>query len=145
MGEIRQESRPQEIAVDVPDQLAEGGPLFHHDGLVPVLEEGADPVMPAVVGEGISGEAPPHEPGQALGAAPEQQVGMVGQQGPGVEGRPGGRGHRAQARHKGLAVLLIGHDPPPLHPAEDDVVQGPRNVESRLPGHRRLRPPVWTA
>ncbi len=45
---------------------------------VAVLEEVAGAAVAAVVGEGIAGEEPPHELREALGPAPEQEVGMVG-------------------------------------------------------------------
>ena len=122
--------------MDVADKFPEVGVLLDDDGLVAILEEMPDPFMAAVVGPGITGEEPAQEPGEPLGSAPQQQVGMIREEGSCVERRAGGRRPRAEARDERLAILGIGHDLPPLLPAEHHMVQRAGSIESRLPGHR---------
>ena len=135
MGQIRDEPRPQRIEVDVAHQLAEVGVLLHDDGLVAVLEEVADALMATVVREGVAREHPAHESRQPLGPTPEQQVGVVREERPGVEDRPGCRGDVPQAPEERRAVLSICDDRPPLDPPEDHMVQRARGIEARLSGH----------
>jgi hypothetical protein len=106
---------------------------------------GALPLVAAVVPEGVAREQPAHELRQPLGPTAQQQVGVVREEGPGVERRPGGRGEVAQSRHERLAVLFIGHDLPAFQPPEDDVVHRAGGIEPRLSGHRGSRRPVWGA
>ena len=82
------------------------------DGFVPVLEVVPHSLAAAVVREGVAREHPAHELREPRGPTPEQQVGVVREEGPGGERRPGGRG----------AVPCIGHDRPACQPPEDDVV-----------------------
>jgi len=66
-------------------------------------------------------------------------VGVVREEGPGGECRPGGRGAVAHSRHARRAVLCIGHDLPACQPPEDDVAHRARSeipVEGR---NRRFR------
>ena len=123
--------------MDVADQLPEVGVLLHNDGLVAILEEMPGPSMVAVIGQGIAGEEPPHEPGESLGAASEQQMGMVGEEGPCVDRGLCGDGDLTQALEESLAVLSIRHDLSAGDSAEHDVVQGARGVEPGLARHRR--------
>jgi hypothetical protein len=133
--EIGNEPGPQGVKVEIAHQFPEVGVLFHHDGFVPVLEEVADTLVAPIVGEGIAGEEAAHELREALRATPEEQMGMVGQEGPGIEGGPRGRRHVSQARYERLTILPVRHDLPSLHAAEDDVVQGPGGIETGLAGH----------
>ena len=145
VGQIRDEPRPHRIEVDVAHQLAEVGVLLHDDGLVAVLEEVAHPPVAAVVRLGVPRQEPAHELGEPRRAAPQEQVGVVGEEGPGVEGRPGCRGDVPQAPEERRAVFGIRDDRPPLDPPEDDVVQRAGGIEPCLSGHRRVRPPSWIA
>jgi len=88
VGQIRDEPRPQRIEVDVAHQLAEVGLLLHDDGFIPVLEEVPHPLVAAVVPEGVAREQPAQELREPLGPTAEQQMGMVGEDGPGVDGLP---------------------------------------------------------
>ena len=139
--EVRHELGPEGIEVEVADQVPEVGVCLDDEGLVAVLEEMAVPAMAPVVRLGVAGEEPAHELGEPLGATPEQQVRVVGQEGPGIDRGPGRRGDRAQAGHESLPILPIGHDLPPLDPAEDDVVQGPRGIQPCLSWQARPGPP----
>ena len=99
-AEVRDDLRAQRIEVEVADELQEVRLLLHHDGLVPVLEEVAHPLVAAVEGPGIAREQTPHAAGQRARARPHEEVGMVREEGPGVDGpRPGLRQGR-EARDK---------------------------------------------
>ena len=74
--------------------------------------------------------------GEPRWAAPQEQVGVVGEEGPGVEGRPGCRGDVPQAPEERRAVFGIRDDRPPRAPPEDPMVQPARGIEARLSGHR---------
>jgi hypothetical protein len=52
-----------QVQVEVADEFEKGGRLLHHEGLVPVLEEMADAVMPPVERAGIAREEGPYAPG----------------------------------------------------------------------------------
>jgi len=95
--------------MNVPKQLPEIGVLLHPDGFIAILKEMPHSAMAAVVRQGIPGEEPPHDPRQAGGAAPEQEMGMVGEERPRIDGGPCGDGDLAQSPEKGLAVLAIRH------------------------------------
>jgi hypothetical protein len=69
--------------VEIADQFEEVGLRLHHDGLVPILEEVADPVMPPVEGPRVAGEQRPHAPGQGAGPRPDEEMGMIREERPG--------------------------------------------------------------
>ena len=45
-----------------------------------------------------------------------------------------------EAREEAFTVLAIGHDLPPLDPAEDDMVRCPRGIQPCLSWHPRAGP-----
>ena len=108
VGQIRDEPCAQRIEVDVAHQLAEVWILLTDDRPVPVLEEMAPPPVAAVVRLGVARQEPAHALGEPRRAAPQEQVGMVGEEGPGVEGGPGRRGDLAQPAEERRTVLAIG-------------------------------------
>jgi len=61
--QIRHHHPPDRVQVEVADEFEKGGRLLHHEGLVPVLEEMADAVMPPVERAGIAREEGPYAPG----------------------------------------------------------------------------------
>jgi hypothetical protein len=132
--------------VEVADEFEEVGLCFHHDGLVPVLEAVAAPLVPAVAGAGVAREEGPHAPGERARARPHQAVGVVGEEGPGAAGpgallRPAG-----EAGDAVRAIRVVLEDGPPLEAAHPDMVQGVRGIEAGLAGHgeRRSNTPCCT-
>jgi hypothetical protein len=61
---------------------------------------------------------------------------MIGQQGPRVDWGLRLFGKITQAGDKVLPILVVIYDPALFSPPEDNVVEGSRSIESRLPGHR---------
>jgi len=108
------------------------------DRLVAVLKEMAPSLVAQVEVDRVAGHQAPHAFGKGLFSGPDQQVKMVGYQGPGVYG-PSAR--TAQFRQPGDEVLpvspgseyLAGLDPP-----GHDVMQGPGGIQPRLSGHLSL-------
>ncbi len=139
-AEGRDDLRAQRIEVELADELPEVRVLLHHDRLVPVLEEVADPVVSAVEGPGIAREQTPHAPGQGARSRPHEEVGVVREHGPGVDGpRPGLRQGR-EARHKIRPIPVTPEDDPALEPPHHHVVEGVRRIETGLAGHGRQEP-----
>lgn len=115
------EAGAERVQVDVAHELPEEGVRLDHDRLVAVLEEVADPLVPAVEGEGVPGQPAAHEHREADRAAAEEEVAVVWENRPGVDGSAGGRGHLPEAGADVRAVRLVGDDSPPLDPAKDHV------------------------
>ena len=84
--EICHHLRPDGVEVEVADEFQEVGFLLHHDGFVPVLEEMTRPVVAAVEGPRVPREETAHAPGEGAMPRPEQEVRVVREQGPGVDG-----------------------------------------------------------
>jgi len=76
-GEIQHEAPPERIQVDIPGQLQEVRVLLHHDGLVPVLDGMAVPLVPAAEGPGVPGEQRAQGGRQGPPAGPDQEMGMI--------------------------------------------------------------------
>ena len=62
-AEVGHHLGPERIEVQITDEFLEVRLGFHHDGLVPVLEEVATALMAAVEGPRVAGEEAPHAPG----------------------------------------------------------------------------------
>ena len=89
--------------MEVADEFPEIGVRLHHDRLIAVLEEVPLPSVPPVVRQGVAGEQAAHERGEAARPTPEEQVGVVREEGPGVEGGPGGPRDRTEAREEPIS------------------------------------------
>lgn len=135
LGQISYELRPQRVEMDVAHELPEIRVLIADDGLVAILEHMPIRTVRAIVAHGIAREQPPHERRQPLGAAPHEEMGMIWQQGPRVDGRAGRAGNLSQPLHEVLPILTVRDDPTLLSPADDCMVQHPGSVQPRLPGH----------
>ena len=96
-----------------------------------------DPLMAAVEGPGVAGEQGAHAAGEGPGPGPDQEVGVIREERPGVDG-PGAR--LRQGSEPGDEVGAIGvipEDDCPLDPAHHDMVQGARRIQARLARHGR--------
>ena len=65
----------------------------------------------------------------------EQQVDVVRNQGPGVDGCLGFHGQFGQAGEEVGPVRVVAKDPSPFDSARDDVVEDARCIKSRSTGH----------
>lgn len=102
----------------VPDEPAKVGVFLHSDGPLAILQDVSMAPVLAIEGNGVAREEAPHEAAQPLGATPHQQVGMVGDQGPGGDGGAGRRGDPP------AAPVVAYHPPLPLRRS---VVEGRGN------------------
>jgi len=139
-AEVRDDLRAQRIEVEIPDEFQEVRVLLHYDGLVPVLEEVAHPLVAAVEGPGIAREQTPHAPGQGARARPHEEVGVVREHGPGVDGPGPALRQGREARDKIRPIPVIPEDDPALQPPHHHVVEGVRRIETGLAGHGRREP-----
>ncbi len=139
-AEVRDDLRAQRIEVEIPDELQEVRFLLHHDGLVPVLEEVAHPLVAAIEGPGVPGEQGPHAPSQGARPRPHQEVRVVREHGPGVDGPGPGLCQGREARDKVRPIRVIPEEDPALQPPHHDMVEGVRRIQTGLAGHGRRQP-----
>jgi hypothetical protein len=134
-AEVRDDLRAQGIEVEIPDEFEEVGLLFDHDGLVAVLEEVAHPLVPPVERPGVAREERAHAAGQGARAGADEEMGMVREAGPGVDGESARLHERGQAGHEVGAVGIIPEDGGALDSPHHHVVEGLRRIEAGLAGH----------
>ena len=128
--QVRHQAGPEGVQVEVPHELQEVRLLLTNDRLVPVLEQMAHPAVAAIEGPAIAGEAGPHAPGQGRRPGPQEEVGMVRQETPSVDGHRAGRGLPRQAADELPSVAAIAEDRAPLDPPPHAVVKGSGPIES---------------
>ncbi len=121
--------------MEVPHELHEVGFLLDHHGLVPVLEEVADSVVAAVEGARVAREERTHAPGQRALPRPDQEVGVVREQGPRVDDEPARVRKSRKARKEIGSVLRVPKDGSPFDPSHHHVVQDPRRIQTRASWH----------
>jgi hypothetical protein len=127
----------ERIQMEVADEFPEGRVRCYHDGLIPILKEVPHPVVPPIERPGIAREETPHAAGQRAGPGPDQQVGMIREERPGVD-RPGAlRRQSGHAGHEVGAVRVVAEERGPLNPPHHDVMEGVGRIEAGLAGHDR--------
>ena len=72
--------------MDITGQFKQIEVFLADDRLVAILKEMASSFVPQVEVDRVAGHQAPHTPGQGLFSGPNQQVKMVGHQGPGING-----------------------------------------------------------
>ena len=118
------QAAPERIQMEVAHQFHQVPFLFDHDGLVPILEEVAGPAVAPVEGPGVAGEEAPHAPGEGAGPGADQEVGVIREQGPGVDGKDAVVGEGREARDEVRLILAIPKDGAPLQAPHRHVVEG---------------------
>jgi len=134
-AKIRNHLRPKGIQVKVADQLQEVGLRLHHDGLVAVLEQVAHALMAAIERPGVPGEEGAHTARERPTPRPDQEMGVVGQEGPGGDGERSGVRQRGDPSHEFISIDVIPEKGCPLDPPHRDMVQGVRGVQAGLAWH----------
>jgi hypothetical protein len=123
------------IEMEIPDEFEGIGVFFHHDGLVPLLEEMPHPRVSAVEGPGVAREEGAHAAGERALSGADQEVGMVRQERPGVD-RPGPLCRQVgHAGDKVGAVRVVAEANGSLDPSHHDVVKGLGRIEAGLTRH----------
>jgi hypothetical protein len=77
---------PKRVEVEVADQFEQVGLLVHRDGLVPVLAQMPHPLMAAIEGPRVAGEERAHTVGEGPGARPDEEMEMIRQERPSLDG-----------------------------------------------------------
>jgi len=127
----------ERVQVEVADEFEQVPVLLHHDRFVAVLEEVAGPLVPAVERASVPGEQGPQIPAQRAGAGPDEKVGVIREEGPGVDGQGAGGRERRQPGEEIRPVGVVPKDRPPFDPTHHHVVEDARGIEARLAGHER--------
>jgi len=139
------EAGPDRVLVDVADRFEEVGILLAEDGFEAVLEKVAVSTVGAVKPEGIAGEQAPHDGGDGDCTASEQQVEVVGDQGPRIAGGLGLPEDLTQALKEVLPVGIGFEYLPPFDAPAHDVVEQTWGVYSGFARHERAIPNASTA
>ncbi len=126
---------PERVQVQVPDEFEEVGFLLHHDGLVAVLEEVADPLVPPVEGARIAGEQRTHAARKRPLPRPGEEVGVIGEEGPSVDGEAGRVNQSRQPADEVGPVCVVPKDGAALESSHHHVVEDSRSIKARLSGH----------
>jgi len=116
--------------MDVPYQLQQVGLLFHQDGLVPILEEMADPLVAPVETAGVPCEEASHDRRQRPLPRPDQEVNMIGEQRPRQYREPSLRSDRCQPVDPILPIHVISKDGSSLDSPHHDMVQRTRRIQA---------------
>jgi hypothetical protein len=85
--------------------------------------------------DGITGEQAPHYGGNRFAAGFQQQVEMIGQQGPGQAERLGRDENLTQALDKIVPIMVIRKYNLAMDAAANDVMHGTGGVYARFSGH----------
>ena len=119
---------PPPGGAQVANEFKEIGLLLDDDRLIPVLEEVAGPLVPAVEGAGVARQETPHGLGERAVPGADQRVGVIREERPGVD-------REAALRYEVGVVGVIPEDAVPLKASHPHVVQDPGGVEARLAKH----------
>ena len=95
----------------------------------------AVPSVAPVIADGVPGQQAPHDGSHRIGARPQQHMEMIGNQRPGIAGRPGLLQDIAELRQKVISILVIIKYLAALNPAHDDVVQSAECVYTGFSWH----------
>jgi len=106
-----------------------------HQGRASHREEVANAVMAPIEGPRVAGEEAAHALGYGTPAGAHQEMGVVREEGPGVDGSGALLRQPGEAGDEGRAVRVIPDDDALLHPSHHGVVQGVGRVEATFAGH----------
>ena len=121
--------------MEVADELEEVQLLLDDDGLVPVLKQVAGSLVPTIEGPGVPGEEGAHAPGQGAGARPDQEMEMVGQEGPCVDSWPPGLDQARQPAHEIIPIPVVPENRLPIETPGHHMVEDARGIETRAAWH----------
>ena len=123
--------------MDVADQLAEVRLLLSDDGLESTLEEVSDALVAGVEGGSVPAKEAVHGPGEGDAAGAQQEVHVIGQQGPGINGQLTRRGQTRQAKEEVRPVAVVAKDGATFDTPCHDVVEGVGSIEPWAARHGR--------
>jgi hypothetical protein len=134
-AEVGDHPRPERIQVDVPHKFEQIRFLLHHDGLVTVLEEVANALMAPIEGARVASEEGSHHAGQGPRPSPDEEVGMVREERPGVDREAALRHRVGKAIEEVSTVGIPPEDGRLFNPPHHHMVEGIRGIESRAAWH----------
>jgi len=126
--------------MDVPDQFQQVRVLLTQDGLVAVLKKMAAAMVAEVIADGVSRQEPLHHGGQRGSARSQQEMKVIGNQGPSIAGGLGFDENFPEAMEEIFPVGITQKDLLPGDSASDDMMQCVGGVYP-FP-ERHLRPSV---
>jgi len=91
--------------------------------------------MAAIERPGVSGEEGAHAARERPTPRPDQEMGVVGQEGPGGDGEGAGLGEGGHAGDEVGAIDVIPEQGCPFDPPHHQMVQGVRGVQASLAWH----------
>lgn len=139
VSELSHETSPERVEMDIPDQLKEVRVLLYDDRFEPVLEKVACPAVPAIEGPSVPGKERAHRPAKGALPCPHQEVRVVWQEGPSIDGERLFLNKLCQTAQKVVSVSVVLEYPRPLDPPDNDMVQGSGSVKARTAWHRELQ------
>jgi hypothetical protein len=128
-------SGPEGIQVQVTDKLEEVRLFLYGHRFVPVLEEVPDAFVAPVKGAGIPSEEAPHGSAERPGPRPDEEMGVVWQEGPSVDGESLGLRERREARDEVGPIPVVAEDRAALQAADHDVMKDAWRIQSRTAWH----------
>jgi len=121
--------------MDIAHQIQEIGIFLAKDGFVAVLKKMPVASVAAVETAGVTRQQSAHDTGDRDTPGAEQQVKVVGHQGPRIAGRLGFRQDRAQALYKVLPIEIFAKNQSSLDSAADDVVKCSWSIDAGFSWH----------
>jgi len=103
-------------------------------GLVAVLEEVSDAVVPPIERPGVPGEEGAHAAGERTRARAHQEMRVVREEGPGIDGPRALLRHGGDARDEVGAICVVAEDDAPLESPHHHMVENPGGIQARLAG-----------
>ena len=97
--------------------------------------------MAAVEGDRVAGQEAPHHRREPDRAGPEEHVGVIREERPGVHRGSRGLDQRREPGDERLAVRIIADDAAPVQPTDHHVVERPGGIEAGVTRHGG-RPPL---
>jgi hypothetical protein len=121
--------------MDIPYERKKIGVFIAENGFVSIFEQVAGAAVFAVEVLGVPGEELPHDRGDALFAAPEQDMDMIAHEHPGVyRARCFLDGHAKPIKKPGF-IFVISEYSGFVDPSHHDVVQGSGDIQAGLARH----------
>jgi len=99
----------------------------------------ADPLVAAVESARVPREETPHTPRERAIPGADQEMGVVREEGPGVDGEGALRRQAGQAGDEVVAVRVVSEDRAALQAPHHDMVEDSRGIKTRLTRHGKRR------
>lgn len=122
--------------MDIPHKLLQVRILLAQYGLIAVLEKMSMPMISTVKGHRIPGQKPSHDSGNRYTSCSQEEMHMIAEQRPCVAGSGTSQQQLAKAIKKSVPITIFSKDRLPFDPSDDNVMQRPCSVYSRLTWHR---------